>query len=263
MNRHYLMCPPTYFDVVDRTNPWMRPEREADRDAALAQWERLVSTYRDLGHEVSVLEPVPGLTDMVFTANGAVVVGGRALLARFRHGNRQRESEAHRAWLADAYEVRQTRHPSEGEGDFLLAGRVVLAGAGFRTDQRAHLEARQFLGHPVLSLQLVDECFYHLDTALLVLDDHTIAYHPGAFSDHSRRLLAHRYPDAVLATADDARRLALNAVSDGRHVVLPQEAGDFADRLRERGYTPVPVDLSELRASGGGPKCCTLELRGA
>jgi N-dimethylarginine dimethylaminohydrolase len=24
---------------------------------------------------------------------------------------------------------------------------------------------------------------------------------------------------------------------------------------------PVPIDLSELRKGGGGPKCCTLEVR--
>ncbi len=31
--------------------------------------------------------------------------------------------------------------------------------------------------------------------------------------------------------------------------------------LQERGYRTVGVDLSELRKAGGGPKCCTLEVR--
>ena len=63
---------------------------------------------------------------------------------------------------------------NEGEGDLLVAGppddRVLLAGTGFRTDPRAHAEAAAVLGCPVLPLELVDPRFYHLDTALAVLD---------------------------------------------------------------------------------------------
>jgi N-dimethylarginine dimethylaminohydrolase len=32
-------------------------------------------------------------------------------------------------------------------------------------------------------------------------------------------------------------------------------------QLAEKGFEPVPVDMSEFRKAGGGPKCCTLELR--
>ena len=55
--------------------------------------------------------------------------------------------------------------------------------------------------------------------------------------------------------------LGLNAVSDGRHVVLPVQARGLAAQLSERGFTPVGVDMSELLKGGGGAKCCTLELR--
>jgi len=65
----------------------------------------------------------------------------------------------------------------------------------------------------------------------------------------------------VLASPADAAVLGLNAVSDGRHVVLPVQATGLAAALRDRGYEPIGVDLSELRKAGGGPKCCTLEVR--
>ncbi len=55
--------------------------------------------------------------------------------------------------------------------------------------------------------------------------------------------------------------LGLNAVSDGRHVVLPIQARSLAAQLRERGFEPIGVDMSEVLKGGGGPKCCTLELR--
>jgi N-dimethylarginine dimethylaminohydrolase len=108
---------------------------------------------------------------------------------------------------------------------------------------------------------LVDPRYYHLDTALAVLDDENVAYFPGAFSEGSREVLRRLFPDAVLAGDEDAAVLGLNAVSDGRHVVLSAEAVELADELRVRGYEPVGVDLSELRKAGGSVKCCTLELR--
>ena len=68
-------------------------------------------------------------------------------------------------------------------------------------------------------------------------------------------------PTRSSPTEADAAVFGLNAVSDGRHVVLPSAATDLVDQLRERGYVPVGVDLSELLKAGGSVKCCTLELR--
>ena len=117
------------------------------------------------------------------------------------------------------------------------------------------------LGRPVVPLELVDPRYYHLDTALAVLDDATVAWLPEAFSPASGAVLRARFPDAVVADPADAAVLGLNAVSDGRHVVLPAQATALAAALAERGFVPVPVDLSELLKGGGGPKCCTLEVR--
>src|SRR5262249_28594404 len=146
-------------------------------------------------------------------------------LARFRHAERAPEAAAYRDWFAARgyREVREPRLINEGEGDYLLAGRRLLAGTGFRTDRHSHDEAQELFGRPVISLSLVDPRFYHLDTALAVLDD-TVMYYPAAFSPGSRAVLAELYPDAVLADDADAEAFGLNAVCDGRTVVLPQAA---------------------------------------
>jgi N-dimethylarginine dimethylaminohydrolase len=260
--RHYLMCRPEHFEVRYAINPWMRPGEPVDRERALAQWDALRQTYRDLGHRVDLIDPVPGLPDMVYAANGATVVGGMVLGARFRHRERAAEAVAHRAWFTAAgFPVVEPEFVNEGEGDLLAVGDVVLAGYGFRTDPRAHAEAAAVLCREVVPLELVDPRFYHLDTAIAVLDDSTIAWLPAAFTPASQDVLRARFPDAVVADPADAAVLGLNAVSDGRHVVLPAQATGLAAALRERGYTPVPVDLSELLKGGGGPKCCTLEVR--
>ncbi|MEU4120377.1 dimethylargininase [Kitasatospora sp. NPDC028055] len=261
--RRLLMCAPRHFDVTYSINPWMAPEKPTDGSVALAQWESLRDLYRALGHVVEVIDPVPGLPDMVFAANGATVVDGRVLGARFRSVERTAEGPAYLAWFRDHGfgDIRWPEHVNEGEGDYLLAGRTLLAGTGFRTDRRSHVEAQDFFGVPVVSLNLVDPRFYHLDTALAVLSDDEVMYYPAAFSESSRKVLRELFPDAILATEEDALVFGLNAFSDGRHVVLPQSAVHLIDELRQRGFEPIGVDLSELLKAGGSVKCCTLELR--
>ena len=79
--RTYLMCPPTYFDVVYAINDWMRPGEPVDRDRAMSQWCALADTYRRLGHEVLTIVPVQGLPAMVFVTHSGLVVDGGAWLA--------------------------------------------------------------------------------------------------------------------------------------------------------------------------------------
>jgi N-dimethylarginine dimethylaminohydrolase len=260
--RTYLMCPPAYFDVKYAINPWMHPEKPVDTALAVAQWEDLRATYARLGHTVRAIGPVPGLPDMVFAANGACVIGGQVLGARFRYPQRAAEAAAYRDWFTEhGYPVTAPVAVNEGEGDLVFAGPAVLAGHGFRSDAAAGDELAPLCGLPVISLRLVDPRFYHLDTALAVLDDSTAAYYPAAFDAAGRAALASCFGELIEASDEDAAVLGLNAVSDGRHVVLPEQAAGLAHQLAAAGFEPVPVDLSELLKAGGGPKCCTLELR--
>jgi N-dimethylarginine dimethylaminohydrolase len=186
---------------------------------------------------------------------------------------RSAEARHHLAWhRAHADElgwssVSEPVHVNEAEGDYAVLGDVVLAGYGFRTDVRAHGELAAAVGRPVVSLRLVDPRFYHLDTALAVLDDTPgagqVAWYPPAFDEASRAAVRRLFPEAIEADETDAEVLGLNAVSDGRRVVLPAPAEKLAAQLAERGFEPVPVDLSELLKGGGSVKCCTQELRGA
>jgi arginine dihydrolase len=269
--RHYLMCPPTYFDVVYSINPWMDPNGGVDRGLAIRQWSGLVDAYRATGHRVELLEPLPGLPDMVFAANGAIVVDGNILPARFANPQRESESAEHAVWhrrnglLYGGSEVQQPAAINEAEGDFAVLSTRILAGYGFRTTPEAHHELATLTGREVITLELVDPRFFHLDLALAVLDDKRdhIAYHPEAFSQPSRRLLAELFPDALIANRHDAYAFGLNAVSDGLHVFVPLGARQLREELAAAGYWPISVDLSELIKGGGSVKCCTQEIRPA
>lgn len=258
------MTRPTHFDVVYSINAWMDTAVPTDGSRAMAQWENLRATFERLGHKVEVCEGAPGLPDMVFAANAGTVIDGVAVPARFATDKRADEQGPYTEWFrAAGFDVVEPVLINEGEGDMLWTGKLLLAGSGFRTDPLAHNEVAEALGAPVVPLTLVDPHFYHLDTALSVLDADTVAYYPGAFSAGSQRALARLYPDAILVSRPDAEWFGLNAVSDGRNVVIPEQAPTFARQLTERGFVPVTVDVSEFRKAGGGAKCCTLILRGA
>ncbi|TDL46189.1 dimethylargininase [Microbacterium oleivorans] len=271
-HRRYLMCRPEHFTVSYSINPWMEPSRPTDTAKAVRQWQALHDAYIELGHEVELIDPVPGLPDMVYTANGGFIVDGRALGVRFRVDERRGEERPFMDWFAaHGFEVVEPTEVQEGEGDFLLVGDTILAGTGFRSVGDSHRELGRVFEREVVSLRLVDPRFYHLDTAITVLDPvqgpggverANIAYLPSAFDDDSRRELAERYPDAIQVSDADGAVFGLNAASDGLHVFVSPRATDFGAQLEERGYIPVPIDLSELLLGGGGIKCCTLELRG-
>ena len=273
-HRRYLMCRPEHFTVSYTINPWMVPANPTDTATAVRQWQNLYDTYVGLGHDIELIDPIEGLPDMVYTANGGFVIDGIAYGPKFRFKERAGEAGPFIDWFRSAgFDTREPVEVNEGEGDFLLVGDVILAGTGFRSTGDSHREIGQVFGREVISLTLTDPRFYHLDTALAVLDPvqgvenggperANIAYLPSAFDERSQAILAERFPDAIHVSDEDGAVFGLNSASDGFNVIISPRAGGFEKQLRERGYNPIMVDLSELLLGGGGIKCCTLELRG-
>ena len=210
--RRYLMCRPEHFTVSYTINPWMEPANPTDTALAVRQWQSLYDTYLALGHEVELIDPIPGLPDMVYTANGGFVIDGVAYGAKFRYQERVPEGPAFMDWFRSAgFEVVEPVAVNEGEGDFLLVGDVILAGTGFRSTDESHRELNEVFGKEVVSLTLVDPRFYHLDTALAVLDPvegpggverANIAYLPHAFRSEEHTLnSSHITPSRMPASA--------------------------------------------------------------
>ncbi|MFJ3033593.1 dimethylargininase [Curtobacterium pusillum] len=266
--RTILMCKPDFYTVSYRINPWMHPEDPTDTSKAVQQWQSLVDVYEGLGFDISYIDPIDGLPDMVYAANGGFVLDGIAYGAKFQYPERQPEGPAYMEWFAaNGLTVADPEQTNEGEGDFLLVGNTIFAGTGFRSDSTSHEELAHIYGREVVTLKLINPNFYHLDTAIAVLDPEpaadgtsNIAYLESAFDEPSLAILRERFPDAIIATEEDASILGLNSYSDGYNVVIASRATTFASQLRAKGYNPIGVDLSELLLGGGGVKCCTLDL---
>jgi N-dimethylarginine dimethylaminohydrolase len=267
-----LMCPPTYYGIEYEINPWMSRLRGTEPELAQSQWMHLRDVLVDTcGAKIELVEPQAGLPDLVFTANAGLVVGRRVILSRFRFPARSGEEPVFREWFAShGYDVVELPQDVffEGEGDALFCSRPFTAGEPdqlfcgyhFRSEIRSHDLIARLLGRRILSLQLTDPRFYHLDTCFCPLGPGQAMYYPGAFDDYARRVLAANIEDLIEVTEHDALRFGCNAVLLGEHIVLPAGCTQLIADLAGRGYRVHPVNLSEYLKAGGAAKCLTLRL---
>lgn len=258
-----LMCQPTYFDILYEINAWMDKGNPLDKDLARKQWNNLYETYLLLGHEVELIEPIEGLPDMVFTANGGLIYRDKTVLSNFKHPERQNETQLFEKWFLSHLPENETLMPNgyfEGEGDALFVGDKLYGGYGFRSSKAVYEQITGFLDVEVVPLELVDPRFYHFDTCFSVLDSKTAAYFPDAFSEEAQELIENNTPNTIKVGEKDAEAFGLNMFSDGNNVVVAEQAEDFRRELENRGYTVHTVDVSEFKKSGGGIKCLTLLL---
>jgi len=262
---HILMCPPEYYGIEYEINPWMSRSRQADRPLAHEQWRRLHESLRSLGATVSLLEPVAGLPDLVFTANAAMIYGRRAILSHFRHQQRQGEEPLCERWLSE-HGFTVERLPEgryfEGAGDALFCGQTLLAGYRIRSDVRSQQLVGQLVGSRVVPVELIDGYFYHLDTCFCPLAPGEAIWYPGAFDDYGRRALAEAVPRLIEVASEEARSFACNAVVVGKHVITNTGCPRLHADLAARGYNPIETPLSEFVKAGGSAKCLTLRLDG-
>ncbi len=259
------MCAPDAYDLKYEINAWMSLDNRPDVPIANLQWRELHRTLTEVvGVTVDLIPQAPNAPDMVFTANAGLVRGKSVMLSEFRHAERQVEVEHFKAWFER--QGFQTILPPagckfEGEGDALFAGETLLAGYLKRSDICSHAWLSESLGLPVLSLELVDNRWYHLDTALFVLTPSLIAFYPGAFDDYAQNVIRHNF-DTIEVARSEAMQFACNAVVLGKDVVMPAGCPLLVEELARRGYTPHAVELSEFIKSGGAAKCLTLFVGG-
>ena len=262
---HILMCPPDYYGIHYEINPWMNTARQADHAVAVDQWNALCDHIQAAGATVALLEPVDGLPDLVFTANAAMIFGRRAVLARFRHPQRQGEESHDRRWLeANGFEV--VAPPAgfnfEGAGDALFCGDTLYAGYRMRSDAAGHQAIGRLLGVRVIPVELIDPRYYHLDTCFCPLAPGVAIWHPPAFDDYGQRALREHVAHLIEVEPAEAERFASNAVVIGRTVITNTGCDRLHAELAAEGYTPLATPLGEFVKAGGSANCLTLRLDG-
>ncbi|MEO0457635.1 MAG: TIGR00300 family protein [Cyanobacteria bacterium P01_A01_bin.114] len=263
----FLMCAPSHYDVDYVINPWMEGNiHRSSKDLAKEQWQGLANLLANHA-DVEQVEPQLGWPDMVFTANAGLVLGDNVVLSRFLHPERQGEEPHFKAWFErQGYTVHELPEdlPFEGAGDALFdrEGRMLWAGYGFRTELASHGYVAQWLDVEVLSLRLMDERFYHLDTCFCPLADGYLLYYPAAFDAYSNHLIEMRVPadKRIAVEEDDAVNFACNAVNIDRIIVMNKASQALKQRLADIGFDVKETPLTEFLKAGGAAKCLTLRV---
>ncbi len=263
-----LVCPPDHYRIDYEINPWMNRDNAVDHMRAVRQWNGLMEALeRRVGVILERMDPVPGLPDLVFTANAGLVVDRTAVPSRFRHPERQREQAYFEAWFsAHGYQLELLPNGVyfEGAGDLLGVPDLWLGGYRKRSDIGAYSRMSQLFGREIIPVELVDDRFYHLDTCFCPLTEGEVLYYPHAFDGYARAVIAERLDDdrRLAVPQAEALQFACNAVCVGRRVVLPAGCPETMRMLKKRGYEPIAIELDEFMKAGGSAKCLTLALDG-
>src|ERR1043166_8085287 len=241
--RSLLLCPPDYYGIEYEINPWMDRTRNAVPELARAQWRGLLEKLQSLGCEVELVAPRKKLPDMVFTANAGLLVGKKFIRSNFRYPQRQGEEEYFEKWFANrGYLI--VPLPGglffEGEGDALFCGEVLFCGYRFRLDIRAHQIIGEQLKTLVISVELVKDRFYHLDTCFCPLPDGSAIWYPAAFDQYGQQAIRHHVPNLIEVVPEEAAHFACNSVVLGAEIVLPESCPKLCSALKDRGYHPNP-----------------------
>jgi N-dimethylarginine dimethylaminohydrolase len=259
------MCPPDYYGIHYEINPWMDMSRQAEHAVAVEQWNSLHREIVQAGAQVSLIAPVEGLPDLVFTANAAMIYLSQALVSRFRHRQRQGEEPYNRHWFAE-HGFQLVNVPEnfsfEGAGDALFCGDTLYAGYRMRSDAAGHQQIGQMLGVRVIPVELVDARYYHLDTCFCPLVPGEAIWYPPAFDDYGQRAIREHVENLIEVEQAEAERFACNAVVIGRHVITNTGCERLHANLAVRGYQPIATALDEFVKAGGSAKCLTLRLDG-
>src|SRR5436190_4622487 len=259
--RNLLLCPPDHYGIEYEINPWMSRARGADTALVQEQWRGLYEKLLSLGREVHLVPPKPKLPDMVFTANAGLTVGKKFIPSNFRHKERAAEAPLFAQWMEErGYEIIWLPADQffEGEGDALFAGDALFCGYKFRTDVISHRTVAEILNCLVISVELVDPRFYHIDTCFCPLPDGGAFWFPDAFDEYGQRAIRDHLRDLIDVAEEEAVHFSCNAVVLGREIVLPKGAPKLVTTLKDRGYTCHALPMSEFLKAGGACKCLTM-----
>ena len=267
MKASFLMCTPRYFGVSYVINPWMQGNAgQVDTALATRQWDALYATVRQFAN-VHLVEPAPGLPDMVFTSNAGVVLDGRVIPAHFHHAEREGEEPLFESWFrAEGFDVVSLPGDIafEGAGDALYehARRCLWVAYGRRTRAATSVLLHDALSVQTVPLRLVDPYYFHLDSCFCPLDDGWLLWYPPAFDAAARSEIERRVPAArrIAVSEQDARDFACNAICLAGNVLLNRASPQLQRALRLAGYGVIQLPLSEFIKAGGAAKCLTLRL---
>lgn len=270
-----MLVRPTYFSVEYVINPHMEGNiGDVDKIEAQNEWEHLKKAYEELGLYTHVVEGVRGFPDMVFCANQSLPYiredGTKQVIMSVMHAPERKKEVPYiqKVYEESSYEVvhldenRFTDFEGMGDAIWHFKRALLWGGYGFRSSKEVYEVISETFNVPVITLELVDDKFYHLDTCFCVLNETTVMIYPPAFTSEGRKLIEAVFPNILEANKYEAEHLfACNATcADGKNVFIQQGCTDMNQQLRNAGFKVHEFSTKEYLKSGGSVFCMKMLL---
>ena len=221
-----------------------------DAARAAAQHAAYERALEVAGFAILRLPDLPQDPDAVFVEDTALLLGDHAVIVRPGAASRADETQSTAEGLRGHFELHRIASGHLDGGDVLRIGQRLYVGVSTRTDH-AGIAALALiagpLGYDVIAAE-TGACL-HLKTGATFAGDGVLLYNPQAIDP------AQFTGVDPLAVEEPA---AANCVRAGGRLILPAGNPRTADKLRNRGFFVVEVDVSELQKAEAGVTCMSL-----
>ena len=232
-----------------------------DAERAAAQHGAYEQALRDAGYDLVRLPYLAEDPDAVFVEDTAILLGQHAVITRPGAESRVEETPSTAEGLRPYFSVHQLAEGTLDGGDVLKFGSTLYVGQSNRTNAagtNALADIANPLGYAVVPVEM-GKCL-HLKTAV------TFA---GPDSDGRPTLLANPdwvdpsvFGELALITVAEDEPFAANVVRLRDRLVMAAGSPGTSSTLRERGFSVIEVDLSELQKAEAGGTCMSLISEG-
>jgi len=258
-----LLCPPTFYDIRYEINPWMDVDDKIDKAKALEEYNTLTYAYDQLGIAYDELGCVEELPDQVFTTDLGHAENNIFIKANFKYPERQQEAGiAEDYFRTKGFEIKTMPDDVYFEGgDLLKIQDTYIFGYGKRSSKEAATHLSEMLGKKILSIELPDEYFYHLDTCVAPLNAETALVNEQALTEEGLTAIRKQFKTIISTTQSDNKNFACNLVTLENDLIMTQGiSNELKDTLTQKGFRIITVPMSQYLKGGGSVHCVSMEI---
>ncbi len=226
-------------------------------ELVLTQHAEYCAALRGCGLNVTTLEADPDHPDSTFVEDTAVVTQRSAILTRPGARSREGEVTAMRPVLRGFFPA---LHEIEGPGtldggDICEAGEHFFLGVSLRTNEEGARQLAAYLASMGFTSEVIDvrgiQSILHLKSGVSYIGDNTVVVieeMAGMFSGYERIVVARE------------ESYAANCVRVNDRVLVAAGYPRLGLELRERGFDPLELEMSEFQKMDGGLSCLSLRF---
>ncbi|MFC4409718.1 dimethylarginine dimethylaminohydrolase family protein [Chungangia koreensis] len=259
-----IVCQPKYMEITEVINEVQEEyaEENINRLKAMEQHKAFTDALAENGVTVYMLPPAKTKPEQVFTRDIGFTIGHTLYISEMASDIRQGEEEVLTKWLSKNSMPHKRLFSKEIEGgDVIIDGKRVFVGLSSRTNEDTVKSLKKLLpNYEVIPIEF-DQKYLHLDCVFNILSPEDALIFPEALQKETVHMLKGMYK-TIEVNAEEQFTMGTNVLSIGHKKVFSLPVNkEVNQNLRERGYTVIEVDLSEIIKSGGSFRCCTLPIK--